>query len=147
MQYAKMSIIGFLIIMSLVLAGCSAPAAATEPKVAPAVVEKIEGTELNRLTLTEKAAQRLGIQTEVVREELVEGEQRLVVPYSAIIYDLEGGTWAYVSSDPLTFSRQPITVDHIEGDRAVLTDGPDAGTSVATVGVAELYGADTGIGK
>ncbi len=147
MQYAKMWMIGFLIIMSLVLAGCSAPAAATETKVAPAVVEKIEGTELNRLTLTEKAAQRLGIQTDVVREELVEGAQRLVVPYSAIIYDLEGGTWAYVSSDPLTFSRQPITVDHIEGDRAVLTDGPAAGTSIATVGVAELYGADTGIGK
>ncbi len=51
--------------MSLVLAGCSAPAAATATKVAPAVVEKIEGTELNRVTLTEKAAQRLDIQTAV----------------------------------------------------------------------------------
>ena len=147
MQYAKMWIIGFLTIMGLALAGCNSPAAAKETKVQPAVVEKIEGTELNRLTLTEKAAQRLGIQTDLVREELVDGAQRLIVPYSAIIYDLEGGTWAYVSADPLTFSRQQITVDHIEGDRAVLTAGPAAGTSVVSVGVAELYGADTGIGK
>ena len=147
MQHAKMWMIGFLIVMSMVLTGCSAPAAAKETKVPPAVVEKIEGSELNRLTLTEKAAQRLGIKTDVVREELVEGAQRLIVPYSAVIYDLEGATWAYVSSDPLTFSRHPITVDHIEGDRAVLTDGPEAGTAVVTVGVAELYGADTGIGK
>jgi hypothetical protein len=29
----------------------------------------------------------------------------------------------------------------------VLVDGPAAGTKVVTVGVAELYGADTGIGK
>jgi len=29
----------------------------------------------------------------------------------------------------------------------VLTDGPAAGTEVVTVGVPELYGADTGIGK
>jgi hypothetical protein len=147
MQHAKMWMIGFLVVVSLVLTGCSAPVAATEAKVPPAVVEKIEGSELNRLTLTDKAAQRLGIKTDVVREELVAGAQRLIVPYSAVIYDLEGGTWAYISSDPLTFSRHPIMVDYIEGDRAVLTDGPEAGTTVVTVGVAELYGADTGIGK
>jgi hypothetical protein len=147
MQHAKMWMIGYLIIMSLVLTGCSTPVVATEAKVPPAVVEKIEGSELNRLILTEKAAQRLGIKTDVVREELVEGAQRLTVPYSAVIYDLEGGTWAYVSSDPLTFSRHPIMVDYIEGDRAVLSDGPEAGTAIVTVGVAELYGTDTGIGK
>ncbi len=147
MQHAKIWMIGLLIVMSLVLTGCSAPAAATDTKVQPAVVEKIEGSELNRLTLTEKAAQRLGIKTDVVREELVEGAQRLIVPYSAVIYDLEGATWAYVSSDPLTFSRHPIAVDLIDGDRAILSDGPQAGTAVVTVGAAELYGADTGIGK
>ena len=147
MQLGKMWVIGLLIVMSVVLTGCSAPAVAKETKVQPAVVEKIEGSELNRLTLTEKAAERLGIKTDVVREELIAGAQRLIVPYSAVIYDLEGATWAYVSSGPLTFSRHPIVVDVIDGDRAVLPDGPQAGTAVVTVGVAELYGADTGIGK
>jgi len=75
------------------------------------------------------------------------GALQKVIPYSAVIYDLTGDTWVYSSAEPLTFVRQPITVDYIEGDMAVLVDGPDAGTLVATVGVAELYGADTGVGK
>jgi hypothetical protein len=64
-----------------------------------------------------------------------------------VIYDLKGGTWVYTSPEPLTFVRQPITVDYIEGDTVVLLDGPPTGTELATVGVAELYGADTGVGK
>ena len=43
--------------------------------------------------------------------------------------------------------RHPVTGEYIEGDRAILLDGPPVGTNVVTVGVAELYGADTGIGK
>ncbi len=75
------------------------------------------------------------------------GDRRLVVPYSALIYDLNGDTWIYVSPEPLVFTRHPVTVDYVEGDRAILSDGPPVGTIVATVGVPELYGADTGIGK
>jgi hypothetical protein len=135
-----------LIIAGLLLSACAKPAeSAVSEK--PALVEPIEGTELNRVVLTEKAAQRLDIQTTPVREEQLEGTPRLVIPYAALIYDLNGGTWAYTSPEPLTFVRAPITVDYIEGDIAVLLDGPPAGTAVATVGVAELYGTDTGIGK
>jgi multidrug efflux pump subunit AcrA (membrane-fusion protein) len=83
-----------------------------------------------------------------VKLSLVEdGSLRKVIPYSALIYDLDGSTWIYISPEPLVFMRQPVTVDFIEGDRAILSDGPSAGTMVATVGVAELYGADTGVGK
>ncbi len=97
--------------------------------------------------LTERAAQRLAIQTVPVREEQVNGASRKVIPYAALIYDLQGKTWTYTSPEALTFVRQAITVDYIEGDMVVLVDGPTAGTAVATVGVPELYGADTGIGK
>jgi multidrug efflux pump subunit AcrA (membrane-fusion protein) len=83
-----------------------------------------------------------------VKLSLVESEGlKKVVPYSALLYDLDGSTWIYVSPEPLVFMRQPVTVDFIEGDRVILSDGPSAGTIVATVGVAELYGADTGVGK
>jgi hypothetical protein len=75
------------------------------------------------------------------------GTLHKVIPYAAVIYDLTGKTWVYTSPEPLTFVRQPISIDYIEDDMAVLVDGPDAGTLVATVGVAELYGADTGVGK
>lgn len=72
--------------------------------------------------------------------------QQKVIPYAAIIYDLHGDTWAYTSPAPLTFVRHPISVDYIEGDLAVLTDGPPAGATVVTVGAAELFGTEFGVG-
>ena len=99
--------------------------------------------DFNRVILTEAAAERLGVQTSPV----VEHGDQLAVPYSAVIYDLHGETWLYTSPAPFTFVRETITVDFIDGDMAVLSDGPASGTEVATVGVPELYGADTGIGK
>jgi hypothetical protein len=75
------------------------------------------------------------------------GGLQKVIPYSAVIYDLTGDTWVYTNPEPLTYVRHPISVDYIEGDMVVLVDGPPAGTLIATVGVPELYGADTGVGK
>ena len=73
---------------------------------------------------------------------------RKIVPYAAVIYDVNGGTWVYTKEpNALSFVRQSITVDYIEGDLAFLTDGPPAGTEVVTVGGAELYGAETGVSK
>ncbi|MEW5956925.1 MAG: hypothetical protein AB1801_04320 [Chloroflexota bacterium] len=140
-------IVVLLIIAGLHLSACNTAAPSEAAAEKPAVVEPIEGTELNRLILTEKATQRLDLQTAPVREEQVDGTPRLVVPYAAVIYDLEGATWMYISPAPLTYVREPITVDYIDGDMAILMDGPAAGTEVVTVGAPELYGADTGIGK
>ena len=75
------------------------------------------------------------------------GESRKVIPFSALVYDLNGDTWVYVSPEPLTFFRQPVVVEYVEGDVAVLAEGPPVGTEVAVVAVAELYGLDTGVGK
>ena len=73
--------------------------------------------------------------------------QGLVIPYSAVLYGLNGETWAYINPAPLTFVRHPITVDYIEGGQAFLLDGPAVGTEVVTVGAPELFGTDTGVGK
>jgi hypothetical protein len=73
--------------------------------------------------------------------------QRGVVPYSAIVYGLNGETWVYTNPESLTFTRQLVTVDYIEGGQVVLLDGPPPGTEVVTVGAALLLGADTGVGK
>ncbi len=70
-----------------------------------------------------------------------------IVPYSSVLYDVHGNTWAYTNPKPLVFVRQAITVDFIERDIAVLTDGPSVGTKVVSIGAAELIGAETGIGK
>jgi hypothetical protein len=74
------------------------------------------------------------------------GAQRKVVPYSSVIYDLKGDAWAYTSPAPLTFVRDRIGIDFIEGDKAVLSLGPGSGTEVVTVGAAELFGTEFGVG-
>jgi hypothetical protein len=257
MKQSNRLIIVIVILAALLLVACGQQPEA-EVKEEPAVVELIEGTELNRVTLTPRAAERLGIQTTQVREQTVSrqrtvgglveapaegtdsanlarirvalnstdfeqvarnqpvqvlaldddeddademglealeveelddvndieddltdepdyvlyyqvdnanqslaagervgvrfnmagsGEQRVVVPDSAVIYDLQGATWVYVSPEPLVFHRAPVTIDYIHDGLAVLSDGPALGTEIAIVGVAELYGADTGVGK
>jgi len=72
------------------------------------------------------------------------GEQK-TIPYSAVIYGVEGGTWTYTSTGPLTFVRAPITVASVQDDVAVLSQGPDPGTEVVTVGGEELLGTEFAI--
>ena len=130
-----------ILMLTVALAGCGAKEGGSAEKAQPATSDN--GT----VVLTEKAADRLQVETAAVREEQIDGQTRLVVPYSALIYDNNGGTWIYTSPDPLTYVRTAVTVDFIEGDMVVLADGPGVGTDVATVAVAELYGTDTGVGK
>jgi hypothetical protein len=75
------------------------------------------------------------------------GESKRVVPYSAVLYDPHGGEWVYTSPEPRVFVRQPIHIENVVGDDVVLVDGPPEGTAVVTVGAAELYGAEFGVGK
>jgi hypothetical protein len=72
---------------------------------------------------------------------------RTSVPYAAVLYDATGNTWVYTNTEPLVFIRHPISIETIVGDEAILSDGPPPGTAVVTVGVAELYGAEVGVGK
>lgn len=146
MQFNKRWMLVALIFASLLLSACGQTASAPA-KIQPAKVEKVDGSEFNRVTLTEKAAQRLDIKTAPINEEQLNGAQRKVIPYAAVVYGLKGETWTYTNPAPLTFVRQAITIDYIDGDKVVLVDGPASGTAVVTVGVAELYGTDTGIGK
>ena len=257
MKHTIRWMIAALVIAALQLSAC-AQAPAVNPKVSPVKVEPIEGSDLKRVVLTDKAAERLDIQTALVREEEVSrtrtvggevvtaaeanaagsgemwvrvrlnasdlnqvdvsqpalvrdldddeeddeeeggleaeaddppdevddaedsddgegtlyytmgnagqnlvpgqrvwvrlslvggGSSRKIVPYAAVIYDVSGQAWVYTNPEPLTFVRQSISIDYIEGDFAFLTEGPDAGTEVVVVGGAELYGAETGVSK
>lgn len=131
----------------LQLTACERPGKAATHE-APAKVEHLEGSELRRVTLTERAVERLALRTVEVREQPVSrsAAPRRVVPYSSLIYDAQGVTWVYTSPQPLSFVRQKVNVEYIEGDTVVLSDGPSSGTVVASVGVAELYGTEFGVG-
>jgi hypothetical protein len=113
----------------------------------PAVVEAIAGTEVSRVTLSEEAAQRLQVATAPVEARTVNGVNQLTVPFAAVLYDTTGGAWVYTSPQPLVFVRAPIVVEHIDGETAVLSQGPDSGVNVVTVGTAELSGAEKDIGS
>ena len=136
-------VVAIALVLPLLLAACGGSSSSDEEASGPATVELIEGTDLSRITLTEQASKRLDIQTAAVQKS---GAGK-VIPYSAVLYSPTGETWAYVSNKPLTFMRHSIVVDRIDGNKAFLSRGPAAGVNVATVGVAELFGAESGLGQ
>lgn len=125
-------------VAALGLAACG-PKTSTIEKVNPSALEKIEGSDLQRVILTEKAAERIGVETVPVNG--------MTVPYSAVIYDTEGNTWVYTNPSPLTFVRALIVIDRIEGDQAFLAEDLATDDPIVTVGVIEIYGAETGVSK
>jgi hypothetical protein len=144
-----------LTIAGLQLAACTGKDADAddnhqEDEDGPARVEPGEGTGISRVTLTARAAERLDIKTapavEVQVARAPSGAFRKVVPYAAVLYDSDGETWVYTNPEPRVFVRHGITIDYIDGDVAVLSDGPPAGTPVVTVGAAELFGTEFEIG-
>jgi hypothetical protein len=108
----------------------------------PAKVRAVGDSGLSEVTLTARAVERVGVRT-VVAERL--GGSRITIPYSAVLYDANGVTWAFVRTAPRTFIRQRIDVVRIDGDVAVLSAGPNGDTEVVSVGAAELYGAELGV--
>ena len=69
---------------------------------------------------------------------LQQTQKNLVVPYSAIIYDLEGGQWVYTNPEPNVFVRKRVQVQYITDNLAIISRGIEANTKVVTKGAAEL---------
>ncbi len=133
------------LLLPLTLAGCAKVPGEEEEGEKAATVEKIGDTGQSKVVLIEEAAQRLGIETTAIAS--LAGGRDESVPYSAVIYDAEGHAWVFTSGEELSYVKQPITIDRIEGGTAVLSDGPEVGTEVVTQGAAELYGVEDGIGE
>src|SRR5512132_1189945 len=131
-----------LLFACLQLAACKQEEEEAVEEAEPAKVEHLQGEDPTRVTLTAEAAKRLDIQTAPVEDTLTKGAQREVIPYAAVLYDTEGNTWTYTNPGPLVFVRHRINVDYIDGELAVLTDGPRTGGTVVTVGAQELYGSE-----
>jgi len=138
---------GALLCASVLIAGCktqgAGPEEASAEEAAPATVVHSEGSQPSRVTLTEEAMKKIDVQTTAVLEQTVNGASRRVIPYGAVLYDTEGDTWTYVCTEPRVFVRYHISIESIAEGKAVLSEGPPAGTAVVTVGGAELYGAES----
>lgn len=129
------------VLIFLVPTGSDATDSATHAE--PALVQPIAGSEVSRVILTEQAAARVDVQTAPTA---AHAGAAATIPYSAVIYDAEGQAWAYTNPEPLTYVREPLEITAIEGDLAVLSEGPDVGMPVVTVGAIELFGAEFGVG-
>lgn len=113
----------------------------------PVTIEKIEGTDLSKLTLTERAVQRLDIQLGDVTEQQIDGAATLVVPFGSVYYDAMGVAWVYTNVEGYSYVRAPLTIERIEGDMAILSAGPAVGARIVSVGAALLFGAEFGVGS
>jgi hypothetical protein len=147
-RHRRRLIAALAIVATLLLSACAQKAPTTASNLKPATVEKTADSTISRVVLTDEAARRIDLHTEPIDDLQNAGTLRRVMPYAAIIYDKAGDTWAYIAAaEPNTFVRQHVSVDSINGNLAYLKDGPAVGARVVTVGVAELYGAEFGVGK
>jgi multidrug efflux pump subunit AcrA (membrane-fusion protein) len=79
--------------------------------------------------------------------QLREAVESLTVPWSAVVYDIHGGTWVYERTGDRAYTRRRIWVKFVSEGAAVLASGPPPGTNVVTVGAAELFGTEAGFSK
>lgn len=126
---------------AMLLSGCSGGDEAAGDDYYPSHVEEIAGSDVKHISITDDAAQRIGLET----AEVVADGDLLVAPYGALIYDGVGKPWLYVVEKPLAFVRHAVVIDRIEGDRVLISEGVRPGDRVATVGSTEIYGTELGI--
>jgi len=134
--------VAILVVGAAGLTGCTQGTVEAAPEPPAAVAEPIDGSELSRIRLTESAVARLAIEVAPIRETI----GTPTIPYGALLYDASGQAWAYTNPEPLLYVREAIEVERIDDDLVFLADGPPLGTIVVTVGAAELYGVESGVG-
>jgi len=74
-------------------------------------------------------------------------DRALVVPQSAVVYDVNGGTWVYEQRGPAQYNRRRIELGGPAGTNVIVVRGITEGMTIVTVGVAELYGTEFYVGK
>lgn len=89
-----------------------------------------------------RLGQKVGVTIPFVGE-----EESLVVPWSAVVHDVQGGAWVYENTGALAYTRRRVEVIRVAGAEAVLARGVKPGARIVTEGVAELFGTEFGVGK
>jgi RND family efflux transporter MFP subunit len=123
------------------------PAAQAEPVQGPPLSHAISASsdlyyqlsnEDERFRIGERVRVKLTLQSE---------EKGLAIPWSAIAYDIYGGTWVYVRTAPQVYSRRRVEIGRIMDDTVVIKRGIAENDRVVFTAVAELYGTEFGGGK
>jgi hypothetical protein len=135
-----------VVLSCLSAAGCQQTGEDEMSFAKPVKVEKVAG-QPTKLTLTERAVERLGMKTAQVRKATLKagGTSGIAIPYAALLFDKSGKPVTYLVVGQRVYARSAVVVDHYDGDLAVLASGPPVGASVVTDGSAELFGAEAGL--
>lgn len=124
------------------VAGTAAQPVAAPPSADPSTA----GVDLYYAVANASGALRPGERV-TVRLPLAAPVRSLVAPRAALLHDAYGGSWVYEAREAHVFTRRRVAVVDLVGDFAVLEHGPPPGTRVVTVGAAELFGTEFGVGK
>jgi hypothetical protein len=125
---------GFALLASALALGACSEVESNLRENQPYKVEPIEGTDIQRVTMEDATAALLPVELASVRQE----GKRKVVPHDAVIYNPDGGAYVYTKPKAQTYIRAPIEITRVNGNSAVLSEGPPAGTEIVTTGSAEL---------
>lgn len=91
------------------------------------------------VTLTKLGADQIGLETTPIEKNRI--------PYAAILYDAAGGQpYVFVNTEGLSFEREDVDIETVDGDMVDLADGPPNGTEVVTTGVPQVHGAELEFG-
>jgi multidrug efflux pump subunit AcrA (membrane-fusion protein) len=90
---------------------------------------------------------RPGQRMTVILPSRISGRKGIVVPTSAVLYDIHGGAWIYVTNAPQEYRRQRVDILQTDGSKTILARGPTPGARVVSAGAAELFGTEFGAGK
>lgn len=120
---------------------------ALAPVAAPPSANALAGTVdlyflLDNPQRTYRPGERVGVEIP-----LTGPSETLTVPWSAVLHDINGGTWIYEALGDQKFVRRRVQVRHIDRETAVLATGPKPGAKVVSVGAVELFGTEVGFAK
>ena len=93
------------------------------------------------------SALRAGERIEVEIPTADSNEEKLVIPFKAVLYDIHGGQWVYAQTGEHAYTRRRVQVARISGTDAVLASGLSAGSKIVTDGATELFGTEFMTGK
>lgn len=123
------------------------PTRSAKPIPAPPSANPLAGTVDLYYEIDNRSADLLPGQLVGVTLPLRSEAESLVVPWSTVIHDINGGTWVYEQLAERKYARRRVVVQAVLGEQAVLTSGPTPGANLVTKGAAELYGVETGFSK
>ncbi len=135
----KLVYLGLLLMLSL--ASCQKHHEAHQ-KIQPAKIVPGSKSSPSHVILTTDAEKRLGIESSVFKPN-TSGISEL--PTSAVLYDTSGETWVFVQSAPQEYYRERARIIQVRG--TLFQTDTHLKLPIVTQGVAELYGAESGVGK